>query len=102
MIPKDHAGDTRHEKIARRYTHQVDDRTSTMIKDLLAGGHRARKSSSCGRSVEYWAKIDQRVHAGSVDQKRCESGYPTVPQAGRDIATLGCDTADTHATGEAS
>lgn len=56
-IPEDHAGDTRHEKIARRYTHQVDDRTSTVIKDPQGGGHRARKSSLCGRSVEYWAKI---------------------------------------------
>jgi hypothetical protein len=31
-IPEDHVGDTRHKKIARRYTHQVDDRTSTVIK----------------------------------------------------------------------
>jgi hypothetical protein len=31
-IPKYHAGDARHEKIARRYTHQVDDRTRAVIK----------------------------------------------------------------------
>lgn len=42
------------------------------------------------------------MHAGSVDQKRCESGHPTVTQAGREIATLGCDTACADATGEAS